>query len=152
MLLVRLRQLLGLRLVIHMSFAEYHSKRNPVERVHAVQTKELEKHGPFKVPNLQVDTLEHKKAMYEMREDVEDVLKQAQFGGKYTMVTKGVGEEKNFVFNDMKNLYAFLAMNEDQKAKCANGIPTQPRFKNPVRLSTNLGCGPSLYRKLYARL
>ena len=119
MLLVRLRQLLGLRLVIHMSFAEYHSKRNPVERVHAVQTKELEKHGPFKVPNLQVDTLEHKKAMYEMREDVEDVLKQAQFGGKYTMVTKGVGEEKNFVFNDMKNLYAFLAMNEDQKAKCA---------------------------------
>lgn len=111
---------MGLRLVIHMSFAEYHSKRNPVERVHAVHTKELEKHGPFKVPNLQVDTLEHKKALCEMREDVEDALKQAQFGGKYTMVTKGVGGENNFVFNDMKNLYAFLAMNEDQKAKCTN--------------------------------
>ncbi|KAL9976902.1 hypothetical protein ACROYT_G014243 [Oculina patagonica] len=37
-----------------------------------------------------VDTLEHKKAMYEMREDIEDVLKQAQFAGKYTMVTNRV--------------------------------------------------------------
>ena len=47
MLLVRLRRILGLKAVVYVSFAEYHSKRNPVEHVHAVHTKELEKHGPF---------------------------------------------------------------------------------------------------------
>ncbi|KAJ7394611.1 hypothetical protein OS493_000429 [Desmophyllum pertusum] len=118
MLLVRLRRLLGLKVVVQMSFAEYHSKRNPVERVHAAHTKELEKHGPFKVPNLHVDSVEHKKKMEEMRENVEDVLKHATFGAKYTMITKGVGDESNFVFNDMTNLHTFLSMNEDRKAKC----------------------------------
>ena len=33
-------------------FAEYHSKRNPVDGVHVVHTKELEKHWPFQIPNL----------------------------------------------------------------------------------------------------
>ena len=117
MLLVRLRRLLGLKAVVHVSFAEYHSKRNPVERVHAAHTKELEKHGPFPIPNLNVDSDEHKKKMEEMREDVEDVLKQARFGGEFTTVTKGVGGEDNFVFDDMTNLHSFLSMTEDRKAK-----------------------------------
>ena len=34
--LVCLQQLLGLKAVVHLSFAEYHRKRNPVERVHMV--------------------------------------------------------------------------------------------------------------------
>ena len=55
--------------------------------------------------------------MEEMREDVGDVLKQARFGGEFTTVTKGVGGEDNFVFDDMTNLYAFLSMTEDRKAK-----------------------------------
>ena len=118
MLLVRLRRLLGLKVVIHLSFAEYHSNRNPVERVHAVHTKELEKHGPFQIPNLNVDSVEHKKKMEEMREDVEAVLRHATFNGEYTTVTKGVGGENNFVFDDMSNLHAFLSMTEDRKAKC----------------------------------
>lgn len=118
MLLVRLRQLLGLKVVIHLSFAEYHSKRNPVEQVHAVHTKELEKYRPFQIPNLNVDSVEHKKKMEEMREDVEVVLRQATFNGKYTTVTKGVGGENNFVFDDMSNLHAFFSMTEDRKAKC----------------------------------
>lgn len=108
MLLVRLRWLLGLKVVIHLSFAEYHSKRNPVERVHTVHTKELEKHGPFQIPNLNVDSVEHKKKMEEMHKDLEVVLRQATFNGKYTTVTKGVGGENNFVFDDMSNLHAFL--------------------------------------------
>ena len=118
MLLVRLRRLLGLKVAIQLSFAEYHSKRNPVERVHAVHTKELEKHGPFQFPNLHVDSVEHKKKMEEMREDVENVLKHAKFGGEYTTVTKGVGGENHFVFDDMSQLHAFLSMTEDRKAKC----------------------------------
>ena len=117
MLLVRLRRLLGLKAVVHVSFAEYHSKRNPLERVHAARTKELEKHGPFPIPNLNVDSDEHKKKMEEMREDVEDVLKQARFGGEFTTVTKRVGGEDNFVFDNMTNLHSFLSMTEDRKAK-----------------------------------
>ena len=80
-----------------------------------VHTKELEKHGPFQFPNLSVDSVEHRKKMEEMREDVENVLKHAKFGGEYTTVTKG---ENHFVFDDMSNLHSFLSMTEDRKAKC----------------------------------
>ena len=33
-------------------------------------------------------------------------------------MTKGVGGENNFVFDDMSNLHAFLSMTEDRKAIC----------------------------------
>ena len=95
MLLVRLRRLLGLKAVVHVSFAEYHSKRNPVERVHAVHTKELEKHGPFQIANVKVDSVEHKRKMEEMREDVEDVLRQAKFGGKSWPEISDISERKH---------------------------------------------------------
>jgi len=62
MLLVCLRWLLSLKVVIHLSFVEYHSKRNPVERVHAVHTKELEK----QISNLNVDSVERKMRMSKM--------------------------------------------------------------------------------------
>ena len=39
MSLVRLRRYLGLEKITQVSFAEYHSKRNPVERVHTVEEK-----------------------------------------------------------------------------------------------------------------
>ena len=119
MLLVRLQRLLRLKAVVQISFAEYHTKRNAVKRVHAVHTKELEKHGPFNVPLLNVDMLEHETKIEEMSDSVLDVLKGAKFAGKYTTVMKGVGCEKSFVFDDVANLHAFLAMNEDRKAKCA---------------------------------
>ena len=60
-------------------FAEYHSKRNPVDGVHVVHTKELEKYWPFQIPNL--------KKMEEMRENVKDVLNQARFGGLEVKIT-----------------------------------------------------------------
>ena len=40
MLMVRLQKYLGVAKVIIVSFAEYHSKRNPVERVHAAEERE----------------------------------------------------------------------------------------------------------------
>ena len=67
--------------------------------------------GHFRFP-------EHKEKMEEMREAVEDVLRQGTFNGEYTTVTKGVGSEKNFVFDDMSNRHAFLSMTEDRKAIC----------------------------------
>lgn len=48
------------------------------QRIH---TKELKKHRPFQIPNLNVDTVKHKKKMEEMHKDVEDVLRQATFNG-----------------------------------------------------------------------
>lgn len=47
MLLVCLQRYLGIKKVTQVSFAEYHSKRNPVERMHASEERELAKHGPF---------------------------------------------------------------------------------------------------------
>jgi hypothetical protein len=47
MLLVRLLKFLGLKKILQVSFAEYHSKRNFVERVHASENFALSRHGPF---------------------------------------------------------------------------------------------------------
>ena len=77
MILVHLRWLLGLKVVIQLSFAECHSKRIPIEQVNAIHTKDLEKHGSFQISNLNVDSVKHKKTMEEMQEDVEDVLNRA---------------------------------------------------------------------------
>ena len=119
MLLTRLRRFFKLETVVRVSYAEYHSKRNPVERVHAVHTVQLEKHGPFYFnSNLRTDTENHKKELEKLREDIKDELSQANFGGTHTLVINGVGEEENFVFNDIENLEKFLRLNEDKKQKC----------------------------------
>ena len=47
MCLIRLLQILQLRRATQVSFAEYHSKQNFVERVHAAENEVLSKHGPF---------------------------------------------------------------------------------------------------------
>ena len=47
MLMVRMLKFLNLDKVIQVSFAEYHSKRNFVERIHAVGDKLLARYGPF---------------------------------------------------------------------------------------------------------
>ena len=48
MCLVRLVAFLKLQKVTQVAFAEYHSKRNFVERVHAQENQALYKHGSFK--------------------------------------------------------------------------------------------------------
>ena len=47
MFLIQLLRLLNLDKVTQVSFAEYHSKRNFVERVHAIEDEVLSRHGPF---------------------------------------------------------------------------------------------------------
>lgn len=47
MCLVRLLKFLKLHKITQVSFAEYHSKRNFVERAHAEENRVLSKHGPF---------------------------------------------------------------------------------------------------------
>jgi hypothetical protein len=119
MLLVRLRRLLGIEKIIQVAFAEYHSKRNPVERVHAQHTKELEKHGPFHFNTaLHPNTNEHVDSLNKLRDDIREELNMASFGGTHTLVMNGIGDEENFVFNDSKNLEEFLRMNEEAKQNC----------------------------------
>ena len=47
MLLVRRLQILEIERIIQAAFAEYNSKRNPVERAHTEHTKQPEEHRPF---------------------------------------------------------------------------------------------------------
>ena len=74
MSLIRLLLLLNLDKVTQVSFAEYHPKRNYVERGHAEENRVLSKHGPFssKIPHTQITpgTPEHKENMENMAEEV----------------------------------------------------------------------------------
>lgn len=99
MLMLRLQKYLGVEKVVITSFAEYHSKRNPVERVH------------------EIDTAEHRAAMEEFAREVGGVLTQGCFGGKHIEVVRGIGEEENFVFQDEDGFARFLKLNEKRKAE-----------------------------------
>ena len=70
MLLVRLLKYLGLKKICQVSFAEYHSKRNLVERIHATEEKALSKHGPLESPRHEPHTPEHKEEMEAMADKV----------------------------------------------------------------------------------
>ena len=47
MLLVQFLKVLNLDKVMQLAFAKYVSKRNPEERVHAIENRALSSHGPF---------------------------------------------------------------------------------------------------------
>ena len=78
------------------SFAEYHSKRNPVERVHATEEKALSKHGPFETPRHESHTPEHKEEMEVMAEEVRIVFGQAKFAGQPILSVRGLKDRDNY--------------------------------------------------------
>ena len=117
MLLVRLLRYLGLKKICQVSFAEYHSKRNLVERVHASEEKVLAKHGPFKTPKYDPHTEEHKGEMEEMAEEVHIVFGQAKFAGNPILCMRGLKGE-DYVFDDEEEMHNFLAINEQRKVEC----------------------------------
>ena len=100
MLLVRLLRYFGLKKICQVSFAKYHSKRNPVECVHASEEKALAKHGPFKTPKHAPHTEEHKVDMEEMAEEVCIVFGQAKFAGNPILCVRGLREK--IMFSMMK--------------------------------------------------
>lgn len=123
MLLVRLQRLLNLDRVVQLSFAEYHSKRNFVERVHATENKLLSRHGPFsssevhKDRNIQLGSKHHVDNMEKMTENVIDCLRQGRYHGKPLEVFRGVKNEW-FLFNDELQLKDFLSRSEEAKHHC----------------------------------
>ncbi len=76
------------------SFAEYHSKRNYVERVHAEENRVLFKHGPFKSkclhPSASTGLNEHGQNMEHMASEVTQCLNWAVFGGKPLLCYRGI--------------------------------------------------------------
>ena len=118
MVLVRLVRLLNLDKLTQVSFAEYHSKRNYVERVHAEENRVLSSHGPFssKIPNKHATpgTPEHKQNMESMVDEVKKCIAQGSFGGNQLLAFRGVKCE-DFVFSDQEQLQRFLDLSEENK-------------------------------------
>ena len=135
MCLIRLLLLLKLDRITQVSFAEYHSKRNFVERVHAEENRVLAKHGPFssKAIHQHVSTggKEHIENMENMAEKVRKCINQASFGGKQMMCYRGVKPEDS-VFTDDKALQTFLSLNEEEKQQFS---PSQYHAKSGEILS-----------------
>ena len=84
MLLVRLRRFLKFESILQVSYAEYHSKRNFVERVHAEENKALSRHGPFSSTNVhaknKTNTKEHQENIEAMAKEVMECIRTASFG------------------------------------------------------------------------
>ena len=118
MWLVRLARLLQLKTVTQKSFAEYHSKRNPVERVHAVHNHTLsneqfsskEVHSEYEIGDTR-----HKENMEHMAEKVRQCLIQTQYGGNPCHALRGIGADENFIFDDEEELVTFLGKSEFRK-------------------------------------
>ena len=118
MTMVRLLNFLKLAKVTQVSFAEYHSKRNFVERVHAEENRVLSKHGPFLSKplhrNASVGSKEHKDNMEHVAEEVRKTIIQGSFGGRQLLCYRGV-TPPDFVFSDEKVVQDFLSLNEEGK-------------------------------------
>ena len=118
MWLVRLARLLQLKSVTQKSFAEYHSKRNPVERVHAVHNHALSNeqfsskgvHSDYEIGDTR-----HQENMEYMAQKVKQCLMHTQYGGNPCLALRGIGREENFIFNDEEDLETFLGKSELRK-------------------------------------
>ena len=117
MCLVCLLKVLNLSMVIQVSFAEYHSKRNYVERVHAVENDLLSRHGPFKVDTtIKAGTLEYQHHMEKM---ADKCLSHGRYGGSPLQIFRGV-KPADMVFDDKMNLKHFMALSEERKDLCSD--------------------------------
>ena len=118
MSLIRLLKVLNLKKIVQVSFAEYHSKRNFVERVHAEENRVLSKHGPFSSksvhPQAVAGSKEHVDNMEHMANEVCSCISQGSFGSKSLLAFRGV-KPSDFVFVDEKPLQKFLDMSEEGK-------------------------------------
>ena len=101
--MARLLRFLKLDKISQLSLAEYHSKRNFIEQVHAEENRVLSKHGPFsshEVHQSQVTgSNEHRENMEHMADCVSRCLQEATFGGKTLLCYRGTSA-RIFLFED----------------------------------------------------
>ena len=109
-----------LKKITGVSFAEYHSKRNFVEPVHAEENRALSSHGPFSSksvhPSADTGTERHLGNIESMAEEVKKCLQQGSFGRHTLKAFRGVKEEQ-YTFSDQKELENFLSLGEEAMAK-----------------------------------
>lgn len=117
LLLVRLRKILNIDKVTQISFAEYLSERNYVERVHAVENNLLSAHGPFNSKQVhavcEAGSEEHKANMEKMAEDVVTCLNKGSFGERPLMCFRGIADQ--MLFDDEDVLKTFAALSDYRK-------------------------------------
>ncbi|CAB3988424.1 Hypothetical predicted protein [Paramuricea clavata] len=122
MLLIRLLITLNLDKITQVSFAEYYSKCNFVER-YSVEDEALSRHGPFtahKIFNekyIQPGSSKHIMNMGEMAKDVATCLGQVRFGGSNLEAYRGIKQTEH-VFIDEERLKQFLSLSEELKKQC----------------------------------
>lgn len=118
MCMAHIMQVLKLHKISQLSFAEYHSKRNFVERVHVEENRMLSKHGSFASQaihkNPVVGSTEHHQNIEHMAEDMSKCIRAATFGGKSLLCYRGI-ESKNYLFDDEDCLSKFLSLSEESK-------------------------------------
>ena len=94
MCMARMLKLVKLTNINQRSFAEYHSKRNFVDRVHAAENNSLSRHGAFSSQkvhkNAEPHSSEHLENMEAMAEDVVSCLSVARFGGRFWNVAEAL--------------------------------------------------------------
>lgn len=118
MCLIRFARLLQLKSLTQKSFAEYHSKRNPVQNVRAVHNHALSNeqfsskgmHSEYKIGDTRrQENMEH------MAEEVKQRLMHTQYGGNPRLALRGIGGEESFIFNNEEELVTFLGKSELRK-------------------------------------
>lgn len=123
MCMARLMGLLKLHKISQLSFAEYHSKRNFVERVHSEENRVLSKHGPFNSHAIhqiaEIGSSTHKENMEHMAGEVCKCISTGRFGGKSMKCYRGI-EPKHFLFDDEDRLNTFLSLSEEGKGEFAD--------------------------------
>lgn len=121
MLLVRLLNYFNLDSVAQLSFAEYNSKMNFVERVHTKENLCLYAHGPFDTKtvhqNFKVGDEKHKANMEAMATEVVNCISQGKYSDHPISTFRGIKDEE-YVFDDEEKLRQFLLLSEEGKAEC----------------------------------
>ena len=119
MLLVRLCKFLRLDSACQVSYSEYHSKRNFVERVHAQENKALSRHGPFSSKLVHATSQPgnkeyHQENMEAMVKEFIHCISTANFGGMSIAAERGITDEE-LLFEDEAVLKNFLSLSEARK-------------------------------------
>ena len=119
MLLVRLLKFLDLDKVTQRSFAEYLSKRNFVERVHAAENNSLSSHGPFCSKTIHENappgSQEHKENMESMAGEVIKCISKGVYNKETIKCFRGIGSEEKFIFRDEEGLKLFSLLSDERK-------------------------------------
>lgn len=119
MRLVWFLKFLNLDKVTQRAFAEYLSKRNLVERFHAIENRALSSHGPFCSKAIHRSaspgSKEHKENMEHMASEVCKCIGSAFYNKEPIQCFRGIGAEDNFVFNDESSLNSFSLLSDERR-------------------------------------